>query len=224
MSLSLLFAAIGALVTIAVGYREHAAAQAARRVLLDPCLDVLADAKITHEGDGFPRLEGLEKGRLVRAELLCDTMAMRRLPQLWLKLTRIEARPDISEFSVLVRPSGTEFFSLTAHHGSPLRPPQGLAQEVIARGSTLEAQRLLDEVAPALRHIFADPRIKEIAVTAKGLRLIWQAAEGHRGEHLLLRQCQFGDAAVAAEALVARLADLDRLSAAVETAREAQAA
>jgi hypothetical protein len=83
---------------------------------------------------------------------------------------------------------------------------------------------MLDATAPALRRIFADPRMKEVAVTGKGLRSIWQAAEGQRGEHLIFRQCRFEDAGVSPELLAARIADLDLLSAAIDTEREARAA
>ena len=66
------------------------------------------------------------------------------------------------------------------------------------RGAGRNPQALLDRMAPTLGAILADPRIKEIAVTPKGLRLVRQAGEGRRGEHLLLRQAVFDDAAVTA--------------------------
>jgi hypothetical protein len=224
MSPSLFFAVAGVIVTAAVAYREHAGQLAARRSLLDRCVGVLRSASLAHGGDGFPILDGYWNGRFIRAELFPESMALRRLPQLWLKLTRIEVRTGLPEFSILVRPSGTEFYSLTDGHTHTLRPPQGLAQEIVVRGSGPHAQRLLDAVAPVLAKIFADPRIKEVAVTAKGLRLIWQAAEGQRGHHLLLRQCRFENAQVTPDALAARLADLDRLNVAIEAAREVRAA
>jgi hypothetical protein len=65
--------------------------------------------------------------------------------------------------------------------------------------------------------------MKEVAATGRGLRLIWQTAEGQRGEHLL-RQCRFENAGVSTEVLAARLADLDDLSVAINEAREARAA
>lgn len=224
MSASLFFAVAGVIVTVAVAYREHARQLAARRSLLDRCVGVLRNATLAHGGDGFPILDGYWNGRFIRTELFPESMAIRRLPQLWLKLTRIEVRKGLPEFSILVRPSGTEFYSLTNGHTSTLRPPEGLAQEIVIRGSGPHAQRLLDAMAPVLATIFADPRIKEVAVTAKGLRLVWQAAEGQRGDHLLLRQCRFENAEVAPEALTARLCDLDRLSVAIDAAREVRAA
>jgi hypothetical protein len=224
MSLSLIFAAVGVAATFVVALREHAKVTASRRTLLDRCAALLSDAVIEHGGDGFPRLEGYRGGRFVRVELIPDTMTIRRLPQLWLKLTRIEARPGLPEFSVLVRPSGMEFYSMTSKHARALEPPRGVAAEVIVKGDRPASQRMLDDAAPALQRIFTDPRMKEVAVTGRGLRLIWQAAEGQRGEHLLFRQCRFEDAGVSPQVLAARLADLDALSAAIDKAREARAA
>src|SRR5438046_2062453 len=108
MTLSLTFAIIGLLATFAVAMREHVKVMASRRNLLDRCAALLSNTVIKHGGDGFPMLEGFRGRRFIRVELVPDTMTIRRLPQLWLKLTRIEVRHGLSEFSVLVRPSGTE--------------------------------------------------------------------------------------------------------------------
>jgi hypothetical protein len=117
-----------------------------------------------------------------------------------------------------------EFYSLTNEHSRVLEPPPALAPETIVRGDRPASQQMLDAVAPALRRMFAGPGMKEVVVTGRGLRLIWQAAEGQRGEHLLFRQCRFENAGVGTEVLAARLADLDDLSVAINEAREARAA
>ncbi|HEY8127730.1 MAG TPA: hypothetical protein VIF39_03315 [Hyphomicrobium sp.] len=223
MTLSLTLAIIGLATTFAVAMREHAKVMASRRTLLDRCAALLSNAAIKHGGDGFPVLEGFRGNHFIRVELVSDTMTIRRLPQLWLKLTRVEVRPNLPEFSVLVRPSGTEFYSLTNEHSRVLEPPPALAPETIVRGDRPASQQMLNAVAPALRRMFAGPGMKEVAVTGRGLRLIWQAAEGQRGEHLL-RQCRFENAGVSTEVLAARLADLDDLSVAINEAREARAA
>ncbi|WP_045835320.1 hypothetical protein [Hyphomicrobium sp. 99] len=224
MYLSLTFAIIGVVTTVFVAMREHAKVIAARRPLLDGCANLLSDAVITHGGDGFPSLEGFHSGCFIRVELLPDTMTIRRLPQLWMKLTRIERRPGLPEFSMLARPTGNEFYSLTHDHARILEPPSGLPQEILVKGGGRASQDLLNSLSPVLRRIFAEQRMKEVAVTGKGLRLIWQAGEGDRGQHLILRQSRFDDSAVAPEALAARLKDFDDLSAAIDKAREVQAA
>ncbi len=224
MSLSLIFAGAGVVATSLVAMREHAKVRASRRNLLDRCAALLTRADIRHDKDGFPKLEGYHRGRFISAELIPDTMTIRRLPQLWLKLTRIEVRHELPEFSVLVRPSGTEFYSLTSTHALALDPPHGLASEAIAKGNRAASQGTLDAISSTLRRLLADSRMKEVAATGKGLRLIWQADEGQRGSHLILRQCRFENAAVSPEVFAARLADLDELSAAIDHAHEEKAA
>ncbi len=224
MTLSLALAGIGLATTAAVAMREHAKVMAARRTLLDRCADLLSRPVITNGGDGFPTLEGFHHGRFIRVELLPDTMTIRRLPQLWLKLTRLEARPAHPEFSLLVRPSGTEFYSLTGQHSVILEPPAGVAMEILAKGDRPDSQHALDASSSALRRIFSDPRAKEVAATRKGLRLIWQAAEGHRGEHLLFRQCRFENAGVDPATLARLFSDLDELSSSLDERRKMRAA
>ena len=69
--------------------------------------------------------------------------------------------------------------------------------------------------APLLAEILSDPKVKEIGVTAKGIRLVWQASEGRRGEHLLLRQSVFDDANVRASDFTTLLDAMDAISQAV---------
>ncbi len=217
MSISLVLAGLGILSTGFVALREHRRSVAMRRDLLDKCVPLVSDASLSHGGDGFPRLEGYRGGRFVRVELIPDSMTIRRLPQLWLKLTVLEARPRCAEFSLLVRPSGTEFYSLTSEHRFVLDPPRALGVEALAKGDGISSQQALDHSSALLCRLFADPRMKEIAVTRKGLRLIWQAAEGHRGEHLIFRQCRFENAGVQPAALAELLVKLDELGTSLET-------
>lgn len=208
-----LFSLAGLAGIAVLAFREHGKLRQSRRALLDPCSVVLDQPTVTHGDDDFPRLEGRDRGRVVGAELIPDSMTIRRLPQLWLSLTRFEARPNTHEFAVLVRPAGTEFYSLTSHFTYHLRPPPALQQqEVLICGATPGAQRLLDDMSHVIARILADPKIKELAVTRKGLRIVWQAGEGRRGEHLLLRQCVFDDAHVSVESLRRLIADLDEVS------------
>ena len=47
---------------------------------------------------------------------------------------------------------------------------------------------------------FDDPRMKELVITPKGVRLVYQAGQGERADYLVLRQARFtqtkGDAAL----------------------------
>lgn len=186
--------ALAGVITLAV--REHRRLRASRRALLQDCTGVLDAGVITYGGDDFPGLSGSWRGRPAHVRLIPDTLTIRRLPQLWLSVTWLAPMPQRAAFAALQRHSGYEFYGLTAGFEHRLEPPPGLPTEMLIRGNGPDAQRLLDRMAAPLRAIFADPLVKEVAVTPKGLRIVRQADEGRRGEHLLLRQAVFDNAQV----------------------------
>jgi hypothetical protein len=223
MSISLLLAAGSIAAITFVGMRDHRAAKAARRGVLDRCAGVLDAAVLTHGADHFPHLTGRHRGREARVDLLCDTMTIRRLPQLWMSTTLLDQNLDLPGFAILVRPAGTEFYSLTSRFEHRLETPMGFPAEVLIRGDA-GAEHLLDELRATLGNVLTDPRIKEVAVTPRGLRIIRQAAEGKRGDHLLLRQSVFENACVPQGDLARVLDDLQSIRAAIGTGAKARAA
>ena len=220
---SVLVGLTGAAVLGAMAVRDHWRLRASRRGLLEPCRRILFGAEITLGGDDFPKIIGQYGGRRVQAELIPDTMTIRRLPQLWLSVTLMEKLPGIYGFAVLARPSGNDFYSLTESFEQSLTPPAGFPWEVLIRGEHVTAQAHLETLAPDLGAILADPCIKEVAVTAKGVRIVRQAAEGRRGEHLLLRQAIFDDAVVSAQEFLRCLGQLEFLAARVARLPHAEA-
>jgi hypothetical protein len=206
MTASAIATAIGCL-----AIRDHRRQRAQRRGLFNKCRDVLTNARISFGDDDFPSLEGSHEQYALRADLIPDTMTIRRLPQLWLCVTLFNKRPGRPEFAVLVRPSGNDFFSLTQRFHHRLNPTSGMPWEVLVRGDGDGAQALLQSLAQPLAELLSDPRTKEVAITERGLRIIRQAAEGQRGEHLLLRQAVFDDAGVSAFDLETIVTALERL-------------
>jgi hypothetical protein len=193
--------------------RDHRIARERRAHLLDECAGVLQRSQLTHGGDGFPHLRG-RYGKLdVDVKLICDTMVMRRLPQLWLQVTVLERRPEIAGVAALVRPAGYEFYSLTGVFEHVIEPPPLFPAETIVRGESLRAEHTFDLIAAPVAAILFDPGVKEVAVTREGLRITRQAAEGRRGEHLLLRQAVFDNAAVSADCLERTLGEIEALRA-----------
>lgn len=205
---------IGLAIAGILGYlaaRDHRIARERRAHLLDDCRHVLQRAHLMQGGDGFPRLSGTYGALNVDVQLIADTMTMRRLPQLWLQVTVLESRPDLAGVAALNRPSGYEFYSLTGVFEHVIEPPPLLPAEVVVRGESGRAERTFDQVFTPMAAILADPRVKEVAITRQGLRITRQAAEGRRGEHLLLRQAVFENAVVPAECLERTLAEVESL-------------
>jgi len=210
MSVTLLIAAAGFAATTYLAVSDHRAANLARRNLLNECADALGGAQISHGEDGFPRLAGFHMGHRIRADLLPDTMTIRRLPQLWLSTTLMAANSHLPRLAVLVRPAGTEFYSLTSYLPERFEAPAGFPPHVAIRGDG-NAAPLLAELSATLAEILADPRVKEVAISERGLRIVRQAAEGKRGEYLLLRQSVFERTVVPLEEFQTSLENLETL-------------
>ncbi len=209
---------LGVGLMIGLALREHGRMRRRRRGLLDACAPMLSDVALRHGGDDFPMLTGRVNGRALDVRLVSDAMTIRRLPQLWLQVTALEPLDIGSGLAALVRPNGSEFYSLTSQFEHTLAAPAAFPPEIIVRGESAQAAHLLDRLAGAMAAILADPAIKEIAVTRKGLRIVRQAGEGRRGEYLLLRQAVFDAADVPAADLARILEEIETLSCAVRSA------
>lgn len=214
LPLALLVAAAGAVTVTYLAWREHQRRQARHRAIFDPILGLFDNPKVTFAGNGLPLLEGNYKGQRLRVDLIPDNMTIRRLPQLWLSLTTIKPLPlRNAGIAALVRPSGNDYYSLTERMSQRLDIPASFPQEIWVRGESLHSRKTLDKITEAASRIFAEPKVKEIAATERGVRIVYQLAEGKRGNYLLLRQSEFVDPKLAPElldGLAAQLSDLSR--------------
>jgi hypothetical protein len=115
---------------------------------------------------------------------------VRRLPQLWLRLT-IADKAKRRAFSVgaLARATGAEFYSIVAELPDRLAATCDLP--LLVRGERVPRQ-IERMAASVFAHLFSDPQLKEAAATPGGIRVVRQASEGDRASHLLLRQVRFG--------------------------------
>ncbi|MCU0954154.1 MAG: hypothetical protein MUC37_05970 [Hyphomicrobium sp.] len=204
--------------------RDHRRTIATRRQLLDACRGVIDDERWTSGDDGFPALEGRAYGRAVVAKLIPDTMVVRRLPQLWLSVTMKHRIPDAPSISILARFTGNEFYASTLDLPHRIDPPIGFPLDVLIRGDGARASRLCHDLAPMLAKVLADERVKEIILAPNGVRIVRQAAEGRRGEHLLLRQAVFDDCKIDRPDFVHALSELADLAAQRDARLESRAA
>lgn len=198
--------------------------RARRELILEPVRPLFREANYTTDGAGIPRIEGYYRGQLIRVDLTPDTMTVRRLPQLWVSLTAIRALPTAqSAVAILMRPSGSDFYSLTERMEDIIDPPAAFPYDCLVRGQGPHAREVLAQITPTAVSLFADAKVKEIAVTERGARIVYQLAEGRRGQHLLLRQCDFDEARLEPALLDTLLSGLDQIATALANRPEAQA-
>lgn len=218
VSLEMVFAATaaGTAAVAWLAHRERQSIRGRRRVILEPVVPLFENAIFTSDGAGIPKLEGRYRDLHLKLDLIPDTMTIKRLPQLWLSVTAIKPlQITDAGIAILIRPSGADFYSLTEKMAEHLDPPPSLPWECLVRGETDKSALTLAKIAPEAARILADPKVKEIAATQRGVRIVTQLAEGKRGQHLLLRQCDFEGAELTPARLDALVTSLKKLLAAL---------
>ena len=193
--------------------RDHREAMAARHGLLGEAESLLADAECVIGPDHYPVVTGrIADGRRVKIELVADNLITRRLPQLWLRLTLYDTMPNRPRIGALARPTGGEYYSLVHDMPQWMEPPKtGIS--MLVRGDGAAAPWQVERVLGHFGALFADPQVKEAVISANGVRIMRQAAQGERAAHLFLRQSRFGIDAVRAEDIRTGIALADALAA-----------
>ncbi len=172
--------------------RDRARTKIARAAYFDDCKFLFEDCRIVLEDTNFPILDGRHRGHRFRLEPVVDHMAVRKLPSLWLKVSLIETLPMPGVVDFLARPQNTEFYSPSASLPFSLQIPPEWPQHAVLRTDLDDRSLAVALLAPHI-HIFDDPKTKELLVTPRGVRIVYQASQGERAYYLVLRQPEFGE-------------------------------
>jgi len=156
------------------------------------CLDLFEQYRVVQDDVDFPVLTGRYRGHEVRLEPIVDHMTMRKLPSLWLQVSLIAPVPYQGIFDLLVRPRGTEFYSPSIDLAHEMRLPPGWPSDAALRSDDPARMPPLAVMAQ-YRYLFEDPRLKEMLVTPKGVRLVYQVQQAERAKYAVLRQIEFLD-------------------------------
>ncbi len=208
--LSLLAAGLGA-TTLWLGWSTLQAAKtrkAARAGYFDavaPGFDRIAKRI---EPSGFPRLTGHLGAEAFDLQAIPDSLTFRKLPALWVMVTLPLPLAVQATLDIMARPAGNEPFSHFARLPQSLPCPQGLPEGTGIRSDNAAAVPPLSRIAPHLG-LFADPKVKELVISPKGLRLVILADEAERGRYLIFRDLEVGRSPLSQ----------DRLSPVIDTLR-----
>mgnify|MGYP001764991984 CR=1 FL=1 len=140
---------------------------------------------------GFPRMTGHRDGLAFDLQAIPDTLTFRKLPALWVMVTLPMPLPVRATLDLLARPSGNEPFTRFATLPQTLPTPDCLPKEIAVRcddASAIPPESLTQRHAD----LFADPRIKELVISPKGLRIVLLAEEADRGRYLIFREAEMG--------------------------------
>ena len=195
-------AAILALVFIGVlGWmyvRNRNAVRRERSKIFERCDVLFTDAEITQDDINFPVLKGKYGDWHIKLEPIVDHIAVRKIPSIWLLVTVMTPIPFTGSLDFLVRPQNIEFYSPSSLLKTDLNIPEGWPKHAVLRTDdqhNIPPQHLLD---PHIA-LFEEPKMKELLVTARGVRLVYQLDQAARSHYMVLRQLLFENFIIAPE-------------------------
>ncbi|MCC0016474.1 MAG: hypothetical protein H6878_09405 [Rhodobiaceae bacterium] len=190
VSLVWIIGAAGTIWLLYVYYRDQKRTRLRRARFLNACDGILDAALTTYDAFGYPKMSGRYRNLPVTVEVVVDAVAVRKLPSLWLKVTLIAPVAVASVIDLMMRPSGTEFYSPFEDLPQRVETPTDWPERAVVRtddADQLPGLQLLAGHVGFLEH----PQAKELLISPKGVRIVWQADEAQRGDYLLLRQARF---------------------------------
>lgn len=164
---------------------------------------------------GVYRVSGSYRGLPAQVQTIVDTLAVRKLPSLWLMVTIPAPLPLRATFDLMMRPSGPTSFSNFDHLPHTITLPPDFPEHAVIRSDDPDHLLPAHVVRPHLAPFF-DGRAKELLITPKGVRMVVQLAEGDRARYGVFRQASFGDVRLEAEQLRGVLDRLIALRADIE--------
>lgn len=197
--------------------RDRARLRFQRARLFDNCLELFQSYQVTQDGPTYPLLSGRYRGHEVRLAAVIDDMAWRKVPVLWLKVTVLKANAYRGILDLLVRPGGVEVYSPSADLDHHLPLPQGWPEQALLCTDDPQSVPPLESLTPYMK-IFADPYMKELVITPRGVRLVRMISQASRLHYAVFREVRFEEASLD-PAIVKILLDaaIDLAEAAAET-------
>ena len=186
-----LLAAAAVLVLFLKGARDYVTSARALKARRATYFAALSPRLTRMEPSGFPRASLTHRGQSFDLQVLPDALSFRKLPCLWLMVTLTEPQNLTGETRIMARPSGLEPFSTHASLPFEAPLPEGFPGCTLR---TTDPKALPPELIPPLAPLFQDPKVKEITLSPKGLRLVILAEEAPRNAYLIFREAELPQA------------------------------
>lgn len=188
--LGVALAALGFWLTLRL-IRESRRRAHSRATYFDAVKPLFEGGETRLQPTGFPRMTGRRAGLAFDMQAIPDTLTFRKLPALWVLVTLPEPLPLEATLDLMARPSGNEPFTRFATLPQSLPTPPDLPKDIAVR--TDDATRIPPpDLIAAHADLFTDPRVKELVLSPKGLRIVILAEEADRGRYLIFREAEMG--------------------------------
>lgn len=190
--------AIAALVAV---YRHDQRRLRARRgQLFKACHALFAEMRERQDGLGYPTLTGLYRGRRFHVDAVIDHIAVRKVPSLWLRVSLLAEHPHLATLDILMRAQNVEFYSPANDLPHRIEVPEGWPSEAVLHTDDPARMLPVQVVTPHL-DFFRQPQAKEMLITPKGLRLVYQASQADKLHYQVLRTANFAQPVLAPDLL-----------------------
>jgi len=165
--------------------RDQQKTKLIRRGMLDDCIDLLQNTNMEKTISDFPHLSGQYAGYSVTLALILDTMAVRKVPPLWLTV-EVEGKQVIKgSLDLLVRPQNSEFYSPSWQWEGNLKTPKNWPKHSIIKYQQDVAS--IDVLTQYVPSIFEDDHMKELLVLPSKLRITYLVKQAAKSEYMVLR-------------------------------------
>jgi hypothetical protein len=171
--------------------RELARVHGERARLFDPCLSLFDQAQVVADQAGFPTLSGRYCGHDVKLRTIVDAVGFRKFPSLWLQVDLESPTGIDGVLDLLVRPQNVEFYSPSADLPETLPLPPAWPEFATLRATNRALVPVMDSLTPHVVKLFAHPQAKELLVTPRGVRIVYQLNQGVAAHYLVFRAAKF---------------------------------
>ncbi len=174
-------AVLGAVHLVRMTGRKRREAETARVRADSSVGQVLEDVRDVSSGTvGVRTWAGTWNGRQVQVRTIVDTLAIRKLPTLWLSVTVTEPVATPGVLDVMLRPAGPTTFSRFDDLPDTLPTPPGWPELAVVRSDTPATRQVLDAIVDKAGFL-TDPRVKELLITPNGVRIVAAGCRGRPG-------------------------------------------
>jgi hypothetical protein len=171
-------------------YRHRNAVKAERAAMFNGCLEMFKAPLVVQDDVNFPVLTGNYRGYEVKLEPIADHVAFRKLPSLWMLITIKAEVPYRGIFDFLMRPQNLEFFSPSSQLEERIEIPKDWPQYAIIRTNRAGEMPPMDKLSKHMG-LFEDSKAKELLVTPRGVRIVYQANQAEQRNYRVTRSMAF---------------------------------
>ena len=182
-----------------------------RADMFDLCVSLFDNPQFEQRCGDFPSLTGHFQSTKFTLTAIPDTIGYRKIPSLWMQVTLFSALAVDGTIDVLARPQNIEFFSPSYDLDIELPIPSGWPQPIQFRSNTANHGLDVNLVECSIGKMFGDNRIKELLITARGLRVVYQLRQAEKSRYLVFRMAEFEEITVSPDFLRPLMEDMLKL-------------